>query len=79
VTRARMTQIVNLARLAPDIQEEILFLAPTRGARDPVTIKQLQPIARELSWQRQREMWGRLKCELPALAAQPAAGHSERS
>ena len=32
VTRARMTQIMNLLLLAPDIQEAILFLPPvTRG------------------------------------------------
>jgi hypothetical protein len=28
VTRARMTQIMNLLSLAPEIQEEILFLPP---------------------------------------------------
>ena len=32
VTRARMTQIMNLLNLAPDIQEQILFLPRTLGA-----------------------------------------------
>jgi hypothetical protein len=33
VTRARMSQIMSLLCLAPDVQEEILFLPPeTRGA-----------------------------------------------
>jgi len=33
VTRARVSQIVNLLNLAPDIQEDILFLAPVAGDR----------------------------------------------
>jgi len=36
VTRARITQIMNLLHLAPDIQEEILFLPPGNGSRDPI-------------------------------------------
>jgi hypothetical protein len=31
VTRARMTQIMKLLNLAPDIQEQILFLPPLKG------------------------------------------------
>ena len=31
VTRARMTQIMKLLDLAPDLQEQILFLPPLRG------------------------------------------------
>ena len=34
VSRARLTQIMNLLCLAPDIQEEILFLPPTRAGYD---------------------------------------------
>ena len=34
---ARMTQIMNLLLLAPDIQEEILFLPKTMAGRDPVS------------------------------------------
>ena len=33
VTRARLTQIINLLNLAPDIQEEVLFLPPTEKGR----------------------------------------------
>ena len=35
VTRARMTQIMNLLNLAPDIQEELLLLPPVTEGRDP--------------------------------------------
>ena len=35
VSRARVTQILNLRLLAPDLQEAVLFLPPTlRGGRD---------------------------------------------
>lgn len=57
VTRARVTQIMNLLHLAPDIQEELLDLPPVRGGRDPVTERDLRPIAAELDWNRQRAMW----------------------
>src|SRR5690349_7437481 len=36
VSRARMTQIMNLLNLAPDIQEQLLFLPPTVGSEDAV-------------------------------------------
>ena len=56
VTRARVTQIMNLLNLAPDIQEEILFLAPSRQGQAVVTEKQIRPMTRELSWPKQRNM-----------------------
>ena len=37
VSRARLTQIMNLLLLAPDLQEQILFLPPTQRGRDAVT------------------------------------------
>ena len=33
VTQPRMTQIMNLLHLAPDIQEQILFMAPVTAGR----------------------------------------------
>jgi hypothetical protein len=36
VSRARITQIMNLRMLAPDIQEDILFLPRTGAPRDPL-------------------------------------------
>ena len=61
VTRARLTQIMNLLGLAPDIQEEILFLPATGQGRDVVTEKQLQPIAAVPDWRKQRKMWATMK------------------
>ena len=57
VSRARITQIMNLLLLAPDIQEQILFLPPASGGRHPVQLAQLQPIARILDWSWQRRLW----------------------
>jgi hypothetical protein len=54
VTRARMTQIMSLLNLAPDIQEELLFLPPTTEGREPIGERDLRPIAAEADWQEQR-------------------------
>lgn len=57
VTRARITQIMDLTLLAPDIQEEILFLPPTTAGRDPVKEKEVRAIAAIPHWHRQRKLW----------------------
>ena len=57
VTRARMTQIMNLLNLAPDIQEEILFLAERTQCRETIAERNLRPLARIVSWGRQRKLW----------------------
>jgi hypothetical protein len=50
VTRARMTQITKLLHLAPDIQEQILFLPPIKGLNE----RNLRPIVRRIDWDEQR-------------------------
>jgi hypothetical protein len=60
VSRARVTQIMNLLQLAPDIQEEILFLPRTAKGRDPIREIMLRPIAAVLDWRKQRRMWAGL-------------------
>jgi hypothetical protein len=57
VSRARITQIMNLLLLAPDIQEAILFLPPVVRARDPIHLLQIQRIALLADWQKQRRIW----------------------
>ena len=61
VTRARMTQIMSLLLLAPDIQEEILFLPRSGGCRDAIQEKAVRPIAVVPDWRKQRVMWRELK------------------
>ena len=63
VTRARVTQIMNLLHLAPDIQEAILFLPRVTHGRDPITERHLRPIVVNLDWRTQRGMWGRLRLQ----------------
>lgn len=70
VTRARVTQIMNLLNLAPDIQEALLFLPPTEFGRDGVKEWQVRPIAAVHDWVRQRKMW---------KAAAFVAGHMSHS
>lgn len=60
VTRARMTQIVNLTNLAPDVQEQLLHLPRTETGHDRILLKDLQPLARELDWRVQRLLWREL-------------------
>ncbi len=59
VSRARVTQIMNLLHLAPDIQEEILFLPRVIEGKDPITERNLRAIAAEPNWEVQHQMWQR--------------------
>jgi len=57
MTRARVSQILNLLNLVPEIQEELLFLSRTLAGRDPIILRQLLPIASTMDWAKQRRMW----------------------
>ena len=54
VTRARITQIMNLLNLAPNIQEEILSCQ-----RDSPGIqeRQLRSVSSQVLWREQRRIW----------------------
>lgn len=65
VSRARVTQIMNLLLLAPDIQEEILFLPRTLSGRDPIRERHIRPLTTVLDWRKQRRLWQ----ELNAISA----------
>ena len=67
VSRTRITQIVNLTLLAPDIQEAILFLPAIEHGPDRITERDLRPLAAEPDWGRQREMWAKLTYRCPAV------------
>ena len=57
VSRARITQIVNLLLLSPGIQTTILS-QPKRVRH--LSERQLRPVAEEPDWQRQQELFGSL-------------------
>ena len=57
VSQPRMTQIMNLNHLAPDIQEELLHLPPVAHGRDQIHEKMLRTVCANLIWARQRDLW----------------------
>lgn len=57
VTRARITQIMNLLHVAPEVQEEILFL------RNAPSERSLRPLTGQPLWDQQMRLWRRLKAE----------------
>ena len=69
VTQPRMTQIMNLLHLAPDIQEAILFSGETGSASGRrIGERNLRALVRHARWGVQRSVWSRL------LAGDPAEG-----
>ena len=60
VTRARTTQIMKLLHLAPDIQEQILFLPPLKGLNE----RNLRSIVSKIDWTEQRRMFQEIKDRL---------------
>jgi hypothetical protein len=57
VTQPRMTQIMNLLHLAPDIQEELLHLPPVNEGRDPIHERTLRKLMKVVVWREQRRLW----------------------
>ncbi len=53
LTRARVTQLLALPLLAPDIQETILFAEATDG-KEPMAERQLRCITKTADWTAQR-------------------------
>lgn len=56
VTPARLTQILNLLHLAPDIQERLLFLPTVVKGRDLTSERKLRTVAGLCSWHSQRAL-----------------------
>ncbi len=57
VSRARVTQIMDLLLLAPNIQEALLFLPPVHKGRDPITERDVRRVLVETDWLRQQHVW----------------------
>lgn len=58
ISRNRMSQVLILTFLAPDIQLELIALEAVDGVEPPITEKWLfEKVARELSWKQQRQKW----------------------
>jgi hypothetical protein len=60
-TRARITQLMDLLLIAPEILEEILFLELPPGAQ-PVSERALrEALCRSVDWREQRRAWEGIK------------------
>lgn len=59
--RERISQIVRLNYLAPDIQVELLYLPPTTSGKFPISETAARKIANLLAWDDQRRAWAALK------------------
>lgn len=60
VTRARITQIMNLNLLSPELQEWLLFLEEVENGRSSVKLASLQFGARIVNWNEQSDHSSRM-------------------
>jgi hypothetical protein len=61
VSRARVCQILSLVQLAPNIQEQLLFLPRPGQGRAPLPLRKVLAIAAVLDWDEQRRGWRKLQ------------------
>lgn len=73
VTQPRMTQIMNLNHLAPDIQEELLTLPPIVLGRQRIHERMLRSLAAEIDWKRQRATWSSHRRAIDRTGSDPPA------
>jgi hypothetical protein len=59
--RERISKVMRLTYLAPEIQVELLYLPPTPTGRYPISETCMRRIASLLSWPDQRQQWECLK------------------
>jgi site-specific DNA recombinase len=64
VSRARLSQILQLNHLAPEIQEQLLFLPPTRQGFDRLLERHLRAVARLADWEGQKQRFQALREQL---------------
>jgi hypothetical protein len=70
VSRSRVTQMTSLLNLAPDIQEEILFLRVEEAAQFRISEPSLRKLTATLLWNQQRAQWRNLR--RPAIRSEKA-------
>lgn len=80
VTQPRMTQIMNLLHLAPDIQEALLFLPPVRGRDECVSERDLRRVCSSSRWASQRRLWNATatRTRAPATRSTPRRSAARR-
>ena len=63
VSRARLTQIMNLLDLAPAIQEHLLYMKCAAQAPDPIRERQLRSVTKLVGWDEQQRRYEELRIE----------------
>jgi len=61
LTRARISQIMDLTLLAPDLQREILGLPKRPRGEQTIKESDLRTVCRQPVWEDQRVLWEKLK------------------
>jgi|GEM_PF-1040512 len=61
LTRARISQIMDLTLLAPDIQREILGLPKRPRGEQTIKESDLRTVCRQPVWEDQRVLWEKIK------------------
>ena len=79
LTRARITQIMNLLFLAPEIQEEILFLPRVTKGREAVTERDLREVLKTHLWSEQRVRWEAIRQEDHGVPQAVALQHAKNT
>jgi hypothetical protein len=69
-TRARVSQLLSLTLLAPDIQEEILFAEVLPG-EEPVTEHMVRDLTCIGSWNEQRILWRQMRRDTGLFITEP--------
>lgn len=72
VSRARITQIMDLNLLSPDIQESILDLPRTVSGRDPIREQHVRRLVTAADWRWQRRLWQGVVALLPTPHGVPS-------
>lgn len=57
VSKCWITLLLNLLKLAPDVQKELLSMEKREGRRDPITENNIRWVYRAKDWEAQRKRW----------------------
>jgi flagellum-specific peptidoglycan hydrolase FlgJ len=73
VTRARLSQIMNLLLLAPDIQEEVLGMKGQTNRNAEVPERDMRAVAKIALWRQQKRLWVKMKGRMAAASPTPSS------
>ena len=68
VSKERISQLMMLNWLAPDLQDAVLRLPPTFGGRFAISEATLRGVAKQPEWREQRARWEELVSRKPESA-----------